>query len=196
MIKHSLSSTAEFALLRFHLIWTTFLSISATMININSMFLQKQTFSLVSMTVIDVDSMFLQKQTSFLISVTIINLDSMFLQELTSFQVSATVINLNSMFLQKQMMFWNHHWDFSSTVKNFFKVWKTLLILFANINKLMIFSNDLMTILSWFLMLRVLNCWVKMMSVNADWLEKFFKSSLMYAKSWMNSFSSALISFS
>ncbi len=147
--------------------------------------------------------MFLQEQTMFLVSATVVDLDSMFLWEQTSSLVSATVVNVDSLFSQRQMffwreimMFWNHYWDFSSAVESFFKVWKTLLILLANADKLIIFSNDLMTIFLWFLMLRILNCRMKMTSIDANWFEKFFKSFLMYARSWVNSLWSASISFS
>ncbi len=116
MIKHLLSSAEEFALLHFHLIWMMFLSVSATVININSIFLQEQISFLVSTTVVNVDSMFLQKQMFFLVSTIVVDLDSMFLQKSMSFQVSMIVINLDSMFLQEQMFFWreittfwNHH---------------------------------------------------------------------------------------
>ncbi len=154
-----------------------------TVMNVDSMFLQKQTFSLVLTTVINVDLMFLQRQMSLLISTTVVNVDLIF--------------SWKQMFFWREiMMFWNHHWDFSSAVEKFFKVWETFLILFVNVNKLIIFLNDLMTILSWFLMLRVLNCRVKMTSIDADWLKKFFKSSLMYVKSWVNFLSSFLIFFS
>ena len=137
-------------------------------------------FLLISATVIDVNSMFSWRQMSLLILMTVVNVDSMFLQE-------------QMFFWREIMMFWNHHWDFLSAVESFFKVWETSLILFTNTDKLMIFLNDLMIILSWFLMLRVLNYRVKITSVDADWLKKFFKSSLMYAKSWVNFLSSASI---
>jgi len=47
-------------------------------INVNSMFLQKQIFSLVLMIITNVDSMFLQKQIFSLVSTTVVNADLIF----------------------------------------------------------------------------------------------------------------------
>jgi len=134
-------------------------------------------FLLISVTV-----MFLQKSMFSLVSITVINVDFIFLWR-------------HVFFWREIMTFWNHHWNFSSAVESFFRVWETSLILFADADKLMIFSNDLTIIFLWFLMLRVLNCQVKMMSVDTDWSKRFFKSSLIYAKLWLNFLLSASKSF-